>query len=439
MTNDKPWPSAGVAWYAVFVLFIAFIFSFIDRIILGMLVDPIKADLGVSEFQMGWLQGLAFALFYALVGIPIGRWADRYSRRRIIGIGICLWSLMTAACGLARGFWTLFLARVGVGVGEAALSPAAYSMISDLFPRERLGRALAIYQSGAFFGAGVAFLVGGFVIQLAMGADNLTFPVIGTVKPWQVVFFVVGMPGVFVAMLMLTVKEPERRGKLAGHGDEIAIAEVWAYARDRRRLFVSHFCGFALIAVPITTVLTWIVPYYVRVLGFTPPEVGYTLGPILVVLSPAGVYCGGLLVDWLQKRGVEDAIFRVGIAAALLLLPISFLATTGSDPRTAVWLFGPMVFCASLPLVLAPAALQLVVPNQMRAQVSATWMLALNIITAGVGPTAVGFFTQFLFGDDLAVGRSIALVNCVCVPISALVLWFGLKPFRSAVREVAAG
>lgn len=435
MTNDRPWPSRGVAWYAVFILVIAFIFSFIDRIIIALLVGPIKQDLGVTEFQMGLLQGLAFAVFYALVGIPIGRWSDRYSRRWIIGIGIFLWSLMTAACGLARGFWTLFLARVGVGVGEAALSPAAYSMISDLFPKEKLGRALGVYQSGAFFGAGIAFLVGGVVIQLAMGADDFVLPIVGTLKPWQLVFFAVGLPGIIVALLMFTVREPERRGKAAGHGNEIPISQVMAYVRQRRGLFLAHFCGFALLAIPITTILTWVPAYYGRVHGFSPPQAGLTLGSILIVLSPAGVYCGGWLVDLLQKRGYADATFRVGIGAALLLLPLSYFATTADDARTALILFCPYVFCASLSMAAAPATLQLVAPNQMRAQISATWMLVLNLVTAGLGPTAVGFITQYFFGDDMAVGNSIALVNCAAVPLAALALWLGLKPLRRAVAD----
>jgi len=433
MTNEKPWPRPGVAWYAVFVLVIAFIFSFIDRIIIALLVGPIKQDLGVTEFQMGLLQGLAFAVFYALVGIPIGRWADRYNRRWIIGIGIFLWSLMTAACGLARGFWTLFLARVGVGVGEAALSPAAYSMIADLFPKEKLGRALGVYQSGAFFGAGIAFLVGGLVIQLAMGAEDFVLPLVGALKPWQLVFFAVGLPGIIVALLMFTVVEPERRGKLTGQGDAVPISQVMAYVGQRRGLFLAHFCGFALLAIPITTILTWVPTYYGRVHGFSPPQAGLTLGSILILLSPAGVYCGGWLVDALQKRGYVDATFRVGITAALLLLPLSYLATTADDARTALILFCPYIFCASLSMAVAPAALQVVAPNQMRAQISATWMLVLNIVTAGLGPTAVGFITQYYFGDDLAVGNSIALVNCVAVPLAALALWLGLKPFRRAV------
>ena len=436
--SSLPWPSTAKAWYAVSLLVIAFIFSFIDRIIIALLVGPIKADLGISDFGIGLLQGLAFAVFYALVGIPIGRWSDRYSRRKIIGIGIFLWSIMTAVCGLAKNFLGLFLARVGVGVGQAALSPAAYSMISDYFPREKLGRALGVYQAGAFVGAGLSFLIGGLVIRYVMSSSQLTLPLVGAIAPWQAVFIAVGLPGIIVALLMMTVMEPARRGAMAGHEKGIPLSEVLNYVKQHRKLFLSHFMGFAFLAVPITTILTWAPAYYTRVLGYSLPQAGLTLGSILIVLSPAGVYFGGWLIDFLQRKGISDAPFRVGIGAGLVLLPLSFLSTTTTDPNVAIWLFGPFAFCASISMAVAPAALQVVTPNQMRAQVSATWMLVLNLVTAGLGPTAVGFISVFVFADDLAVGSAIALVNCISAPLAALCLWFGLSAFRNAAEARAS-
>ncbi|TFG82048.1 MAG: MFS transporter [Chromatiales bacterium] len=435
--TTAPWPASGLAWYVVAILVIAFIFSFIDRIIIAMLVEPLKQDLGLSDTQIGWLQGLAFAVFYATVGLPIGRMADRFSRRAIIGWGIFLWSLMTAVCGLARNFLELFLARVGVGVGQAALSPAAYSMIADYFPREKLGRAIGIYQSGAFFGAGLSFLVGGLVIQAVTKAGDLSLPLVGSVQPWQAVFFIVGLPGVLVALLMFTVREPARRGKLAGHVAGIPLGTVFRYALERWRVFVLHFIGFALLAVPITTIVTWAFVYFTRVLAFTPPQAAMRLGGILVILSPLGVYAGGWFADFLQRRGYHDAPLRVALVAAAGLWPLSAVATTMTDPTLVLALFGPFVFFASLSMAMAPAALQLVAPNQMRAQISATWMLALNLVTAGVGPTAVGVITDLVFGDPLDVGKSMALVNCISVPIAAVALWAALAPFRKAASEQA--
>lgn len=427
---QAPWPSPGRAWYAVGVLFIAVIFSFIDRIILSLLVDPIKADLGLSDTDFAFLLGVAFAIFFALFGLPIGRWADRYSRRAIIGIGIFLWSVMTVACGLADNFWELFLARVGVAVGEAALAPAAFSMISDLFPREKLGRALGVYQAGAFVGAGAALLVGGVVIGLIRAEGQQVLPLVGAVEPWQVVFFVVGLPGLLVALLMATVPEPARRGPPA---PALSAAEVVRFGLQRWRVYGLHFAGFALLAVPITTTLTWAPVYFGRVLQLPPPQVGLTLGVIVLLLSPAGVYTGGWIADALQKRGYRDAMHRVGLTACALLLPLCFFATTGSDRDVAVALFVPLTFCASLSLACAPAALQVVTPGPMRAQVSAAWMLFLNVITAIVGPTSVGVIADQVFGDRLAVGQALALVNCASVPVAALALWFGRRPFAEAV------
>lgn len=433
--GSVPWPSSARAWYAVAVLVLAVVFSFLDRIIIALLVEPLRLDLGLSDTQLGLLQGLAFAVFYALVGLPIGRWSDRYSRRGIIAAGIFLWSIMTAVCGLARNFWELFWARVGVGVGEAALGPAAFSIISDLFPRQKLGRALGVYQAGAFLGAGIALLLGGLVIRAVSSSGALQLPLVGDVRPWQVVFFAVGLPGVLVSALMWTVAEPVRRGKLAGSADVIPLGEVVRYGLQRWRVYGSLYAGFALLSVPITTILTWVPAYFGRVLHFAPPQVGVTLGSLLIVLSPAGVYAGGWLADQLQQRGYRDAVYRVGLLAAVLLMPVSYFATMTTDPRAGTWWFAPFVFCASLALAMAPAALQLVTPNQMRAQVSAMWMLFLNLITAGIGPTAVGLITDRVFADPMALGKSIALVNVVSVPLAALALAAGLRHFRAAVPE----
>ncbi len=432
--NLPPVKGLAQAWYALSILVIAYIFSFIDRIIIALLVEPIKQDLAITDFGIGLLQGLAFAIFYALVGIPIGRLADRHSRRRIITVGIFLWSLMTAACGLAKSFFTLFLVRVGVGVGEAALSPSAYSMISDLFPREKLGRALGIYQAGALFGAGIAFLAGGMVIQLLSTMGAVDLPVIGVVKPWQMTFMVVGLPGVLIALLMMTVKEPVRRGKLAGHDDGIPLRQVGGYVKKNGRLFAALYAGFALMAVPLTTFVTWVPTYMSRVHDYSRADTGFTLGLILVIFSPTGVYFGGWLIDKLQQRGYSDATFRVGLISAAMLLPLGFFSTSMTDSAATIALLCPFVFFASMPIAAAPATLQLFVPNQMRAQLSAAWMLVLNILSTAAGPTLVGFITEYVLRDEMAVGSSIVLVNSISIPVAGLLLWAAIRPFRRVLE-----
>jgi hypothetical protein len=214
---------------------------------------------------------------------------------------------------------------------------------------------------------------------------------------------------------------------------------VVGYATARWRIYGLHFLGFALLAVPITTTLTWAPVYFGRVLGYAPREVGLTLGLIVLTLSPAGVYAGGWLADTMMRRGYHDAMHRVGLMAAVVLLPLCFLATTGHDRAMAVALFCPLTFCASLSLACAPAALQVVTPGPMRAQISAAWMLCLNVITAIVGPTAVGLIADRVFGDRMAVGQSLALVNCISVPLAALALWLGRAPFAAAVPGPGRG
>jgi len=434
-TTGPAWPKPAVAWFGVAVLVIAFIFSIADRIIIALLVDPIKADLDLSDTDLGIMMGLAFAIFYALMGLPIGRLSDRHSRRSIIAAGIFLWSLMTATCGLARSFWELFLARVGVGVGEATLSPAAYSMIADSFPREKLARAISVYQSGAFFGVGLALIFGGLAIRFAAGAESIDLPLIGTVAPWQMAFIAIGLPGILVAALMFTVKEPARQGISSAKDDEISLKQGLNFAFTRWRVYIAHFCGFALLALPMTTMATWIPTYFMRVVGFAPAETGLRLGLIVVIFSPLGAIGGGWLADYLLRRGYQDATLRVGVLAAIIMTPLSLVATSVKDPTLALAIACPFAFGSAISMGMAAAALQLVTPNRLRGQISATWMLFLNIITAGLGPTAVGWITDNIFKDPMAVGQSITAVNVCSVVLGGLILWATWKPYREAVER----
>ena len=431
-SDAAPWPRPALGWYAVFVLLIAYLFSFVDRIILGFLVIPIKADLGVSDAAMGLLLGIAFAIFYTLMGLPIGWLADRFSRKRIIAIGVFLWSLATAACGLASSFGQLFIARIGVGVGEAALSPSAFSMIADYFPKEKLGRALGVFVSGAFFGAGLAFLVGGAALAAVINMGNVELPLVGVVKPWQLTFFIVGLPGLAVAGWMMTVQEPARRGL---SDKPIATAEVFRFMRLRWRLFATHFVGFSLLSLVLVVMLTWGPTLFVRVHGFSQPEVGLKLGLILFFLSSSGVFAGGWLADVWQRAGHTDAPLRVGILAALTSVPFAVAGNLVTNADLAIALYCPMVFLGSLAIACAPTAIQLATPNQLRAQVSAIYMFALNIISAIIGPTGVGFITDYVFEDEMAVGAAMALVVGIFVPLAALMLWIGRAPFRDAVEQ----
>ena len=367
-SSAVPWPNPRVAWYGLGILLTSFLVSSVDRVILGMLVIPIKEDLGVSDSAMGVLLGISFAVSFTLMGLVAGWLSDRYSRRRIISIAITFWSLATVACGFAGSFMHLLVSRISVAAGESALSPAAFSMISDYFPPKKLGRALGVYMSGAFFGAGISFLVGGAVLSLMGQIGPIELPFIGIVKVWQVVFFIVGLPGLIVAALATTMKEPVRRGVSQASASNAA---VFSFMKNHVRLYICHLIGFSLLASIIVNTLTWSPTLFVRVHEFSFAEAGTKLGLVLLFLSPGGVYAGGWLVDVVKKSGRQDAPLLVGILAALTSLPFGIAANLVSDPNLAIALYCPLVFFACLAVACGPTAIQLVTPNEFRGQISA--------------------------------------------------------------------
>ena len=436
----EPYPAPAIGWYAVAVLTVAYVFSFIDRSILTLLVGPIRDDLGISDTQLSLLHGFAFAIFYTTLGIPIALLADRLNRRNIIAIGTAFWSAATAACGLAASFWQLFLARVGVGVGEAALSPAAYSMIADLFAPQRLGRALAVYTLGAFAGAGLAYLIGGGVVALVTSAGVVSLPLIGEVRPWQLVFFIVGLPGLIVALWVLTLPEPVRRhvavAPVAGLGG--ALTAFGRYMRAHWQTYAAHLAGFSLLGIVFNATLAWTPAYLIRVFGLTPGRAGFWLGLILLVAGTVGVLAGGWLTDRLRAAGRIDSTMRVGVLSALAALPFAATATIVPSFPLFLVLYTAMMLFVTMPYGAAAAAIQIVTPPQMRAVASSIYLCCLNLVGLGAGPTIVALLTDFLFGRDAAVGGSIAIMNAIAAPLAALVLWWGLPHFRRTAETLAA-
>ena len=339
--GEPPWPSPVYAWFVVFVLTVAYTISFIDRQIIALLAGPIQQDLGVGDTAMGLLGGFAFALFYTFLGIPIGRLADHRSRRGIIAVGLFFWSLMTMVCGLAKNFWHLFFARVGVGIGEATLSPAAYSMIADYFPKEQLGRALSVFFIGVYAGTGLAFLAGGAVIAIVGGMESLTVPVLGDLRPWQAAFMIVGAPGILYVLVFLAVKEPARRGLInSEHGDqEVPLGEVLRFIWERRATYVPHFLGYGCLSLIGYASTFWIVEFYVRTYGTARAEASYIYGMLLLGFAIGGVVFSGWLSDKLEARGMatdtpvtyRDVFgFRVTLAdlGALMFIGGAYMTAT---------------------------------------------------------------------------------------------------------------
>jgi MFS family permease len=432
--NNNGYPSSARAWVTVVILMVAYVLSFVDRQILNLLVEPIRRDLAINDTQMSLLMGLSFALFYTVCGIPLGRVADTRSRRGLIAVGILFWSAATAACGMAKMYWQFLLCRIGVGVGEAALSPAAYSLIADSFPAERRATAISVYSMGVYLGSGLAFLVGGLVIQFASAQGDVTLPLLGEVRPWQLIFLILGVAGVFFTLLMLAIKEPVRRG--AGAGVAVPLSEVGRYIRANRRTVLLHNFGFAGLAFAGYGSSAWVPTFYIRTYGWDASQVGMVYGSIVAVFGCLGIVFGGRLADWMAKRGRSDANMRVGLFSALGALPMVVLFPLMDTAFWASVLMAPTVFFLSMPFGVAPAAIQEIMPNSMRGQASAIYLFVITLIGLGIGPTAVALVTDFVFADDAALRYSLLIVTTLAVLMSIILLAKSLKPYRESVTRL---
>ena len=425
------------AWYALGILTLANVSSYADRQILTLLVGPIRRDLAISDTQMSLLLGVSFAVFYTVLGFPIARLADRRSRRGIIAAGIACWSVMTALCGAAKNYGQLLLARIGVGVGEAALSPPAYSMIADYVPRERLGTAIGTYSMGIYLGVGLAQIIGGAIVALVGGGGHWVVPGLGEVRPWQAVFILIGLPGLLIAALMLTVREPARR--VAPEDPAMSIREIVEYFRTHIRTFGAHHVGAALIALCNYGMGSWLPTFFVRTYGWEVSHAGYLLGAANLTFGIAGVVLAGRLADRWQERGIADAKLRVCLYAGLGLLVCDVatpLMPTGL--AAALWIF-PLSFFASAPFGVAAAAVQELVPDRMRAQASALYLFVVSIIGLTLGPTVVALATDYLFRDDAALRYSLALTTGMGLVAAAIILGRGLAPYRATLAGLGEG
>jgi len=439
--NDHDYPSPVYGWYVVVVLTLAYVVSFLDRQILALLVEPIRRDLGLSDTQMGLIMGSAFALFYTILGLPIGRLADRYSRRGIIAAGITIWCAMTAACGLSRNFVQLFLARVGVGVGEATLNPSALSMISDYFPREKRGRAISFYNMGISLGAGIAMILGGWVIASVMEAPPVNVPFFGLLQPWQTVFLLVGLPGLLIAALMATVKEPVRRGKIrlrteTGESTEtLSIRQTVRWLKDRWRTFGSHFLGMSVVTVIGYGFFFWIPTMFMRTWDWSIPRISISYGIVNLVFGPLGVMAGGWLADRWYRSGRKDGHMRLCLLATLLMVPAATLVPLMPTAELAVVMLIPMTLGAATVTASGVSALMMITPNQLRAQATALYYFVINVIGLSVGGAVVGFVTDYVFRDPAAIRYTLSSVSAVAGIIACGLLAYNLKLYKRAVAE----
>lgn len=426
--------ATGYAWYVALLLAGAHLLSFVDRFLMSLVMEPLKADLGVSDTQLGLLQGTGFVILYTFAAVPLGWLADSINRRRLIIVGIVLWSIATALCGLANSFGSLFIARIGVGFGEAALVPAAMSLLSVYFPRRQLGRAVSMFTTGASLGKGVALIGGGAILAWATARGGFALPLIGAVKPWQATFLIMGLPGFLLALLLLTVREPARAPAIA----KPSVAAALSHVRSNRAVFATHVAASAVVVLLVQSLAAWAPSFYVRFLALSPAQAGYAVGTVALVASPLGHLCGGMLTDWFQARGARSPTAPVIVAGLLATIPCAVVFAIARSLPVSIAAYAAMSFCVTIASPATLAGLQMLTPDRLRGVVTSMFLAVTTFTGIGFGPPLIGFLSDHLFGGPLGLAHSILLV----VPIFALAgvgLALLSRPHFAATANAAHG
>lgn len=426
--------SERYAWYVVGVLMLANVSFWVDRQILSLLVVPIQRDLGITKTQMSYLSAIPFAVFSTLLAVPIARIADRGNRRNVITVGVALWSIMTSVCGLAGTYARLLVARVGVGVGEASLQPSAVSMLAGIFPRERLGTAMGVYSTAVFLGSGMAYILGGWIVGLVSAQEQWLLPVIGAVRPWQTVFMVVGLPGLIIALLTLTIREPPRGDSAK---DTVSIRELLGYVRSHLRTFLCLGIGFGLSATVNLGIAFWLATFLIEKHGWPASRAGIVQGSLTITFGMLGVVVGGWVADRYVRAGRADGPLRVGIIGALgMLVSATAYPLTDSAAMAVFWLV-IVNFFAAFPWGAASTAAAEAVPARMRSQGTSLYFLVVNLLSIGLGPIAVAVVAERVFGTSSATANALALVNIAGMSGAIALLAFGMPAYRRtlATRE----
>jgi len=427
--------SIGYAWFITVVLMLCYTFSMLDREIISLLVEPIKAAFNITDFEMGLLMGPAFSLFYTVMGIPLGWAADRYNRKNLVAAGITIWSLMTALCGLAGTFMQLFITRIGVGVGEASLTPSASSLLADLFPKDKLPLATSVYSLGVFIGSSLAMIGGGILLSQIKDV-TVTWPIVGTLDYWQLTFVIVGVPGLLIAFLVYQIIEPHRKDLAldeAGNVEKVSLLKAMEYLWQNKKLFLNFFLGGSIIAT-IGYHSAWYPSLFIRTWGWSELEAATATGLPSLIGGVTGLVVAGIIMGKMIKKGRQDAALLIAFVAALGIgIPAVAMPLMPSGILAAIVMIAAKLF-VGIPLISGIAMIRMSVPNQMRGQFTALYFVFIGIVATGLGPVIPGFFTTFLFNENTDMIRySLAISAGIVVPIGSTMIWFGWQEYKKVV------
>ena len=443
--SRETWPRPAVAWYGVVFFGLTLLVLFMNLIISGLLIEPIKRDLGLSDVQASLAIGTAAAAFNALFMLPVSRLVDIISRRLIIGVGLILTGLSAALAGLSSTFSQLFIVRMIGGIGGSGNAPATFSILADYFPAAKLPKALAVMNIGFYYGNALALLLGGTLIGVA-STLHVVAPMVGALRPWQIILLVMAIPDVLLGILALTtLHEPKRRGArsttyaadASGKVRVVPVRDVFKFLYDGRAAFAPMFLGLCANSLAAGTFF-WNAPFFARTYGWSPAQYGIIQGSILLILAPIGSLAGGFLAEWFAKQGRDDANLRVVFIATALHVPFAMAYALMPNPYLAIVVYA--INYTTISMVAGPqnAALQVIVPNEMRGQVTAAFLFCFGMIGLALAPLLVASLTQYVFGAEEKLRYSIATIHIVLAPLATYFFWKGLKPYGKAFAAARA-
>ncbi len=408
--------------------------NFFDAQVFGMMAQRIKIDLQLTDEQLGFLIGPANIVFYVLVGIPMARLVDIYPRKIVLACGIALTGGISALGGLAQSFRQLFSSRMLVGAGGSAHAPGAYSMLADYFPPERLPRAIGFLQLGFIGGNALGIFIGGQLISLA-AAWPVTQLIGLSMHGWQWVLMMVGAPGLVIAVLLLLAKEPARRGT-AMQGKPLPVKAVLREIWSRRAIYLPLFIGLAFSATQAIGIQPWLAPFLIRTYGWNEARIGKWMGLMFLVSSLIGAAAGTLFVEWLSKR-YKDAHVRASTILFAAAAPFQIIAPLMPSAELALICLGGAMICGLASSVPQNAAIQRITPNEMRGQVTAIYLF-MFIVFGALGSQLIGTVTQRVFGADAMLWKTIVLTASVLMPLAAISISRGIKPYGREVARLEA-
>lgn len=431
MTAPYPTPTRS-RWYMLALLCMLFAVSMVDRLILALLVQPIQRDLGVSDTQLGMLMGAAFALLYSFAGFPIAQLLDRHRRKAVMVAGITLWSLSTVLSGLAHSFEVLFLLRAGVAIGEAVLTPAAVSLIADMFgPRERALPTSIYMATAGFMGTG-AFAVGGVVLQFAGVIEPST-----GLAPWRTTIMMVGLPGLLLAFLLATTTREPARAATPGAEAAATTAAGLRYLRERWRLFLPFFLGSGVLNIFTMGIIAWFPTFLVRATGVDAAHSGYLFSLAGV---PAG-FLGSFFWPWvankLDVRGRHDTIPLLLAVTALAIVPVAALMPFAPSAGVATILAGVLILIVSTNTTLPLIAIQAVGAGSMRGRLTALELLAYNLIGLATGPVIVAWVGERFSPAGTALGTALAVTAAGAGTVAAILFFLARRPYAAELNTIA--